>query len=534
MTMNTAQQLVFIDSRVPDIQDLLAGVQPGELVYVLDPNSDGLQQIADILAADNLSNLSAISIVSHGSVGEVTLGSTVVTDSTLDTHASALAEIGAALGSAGTLQLFGCDVGQGAAGQQFVNDLATLAGGINVAAATHDVGNPALGGSWALDAESAPDPGAAVPPAGSTTNDAGVGSVAALQSQPGSAASSAPFTQQALDNFQGLLANPVQTELWITASGGGPATELLHVDDNNGASSINNTTLWAPTSANRPTEAYQIVNVALDPTNQTYFIANANPGPISGVPQAANAILKGSLAAELSNPSGTPALTTVYYQSGTLGGPTGTGFITGIELDTANQQIYFTQRHSILKVGYNGGTVTTLATGGSNVFTDGLALDLPHNQAFFFSNTTFSTSVSGQPVISVTSNAIYVDSDLSSASVVTPTKLTMSPGDTQIAGSADFPVSLGLITGIAVDTVTEKLYSPPSPWPIRPSSAAPAPAASTNTTSSPTPAIPTRRSGWSRRRARCSSPTSTSTTPPTRITSRTSIRRSAQGSTRAA
>ena len=467
MTMDTPLQIVFIDSRVPDIRDLLAGVQPGEAVYVLDPNSDGLQQIADILAADNFSNLSAISIVSHGSVGEVTLGSTVVTDSTLDTHASALAEIGAALGSGGTLQLFGCDVGQGAAGQQFVNDLAMFAGGVNVAAATHDVGSAALGGSWALDASSAPG-GAASPPAGAAAsslppfNAAGPPPAAPLPqpTSPGStsAASSVPFTQQALNDFQGVLANPVQTELWITAGQGGPATELLHVDDNGGANSINNTTLWTPSSANRPTQAYQMVNVALDPTNQLYFLANANPGPVTGVPQAANAILKGSLGSELSNPSGTPALTTIYYQSGTLGGPSGTGFISGIDLDTANQQIYFTQRHSILKVGYNGGPVTTLATGGTSVFTDGLALDLPHNQAFFFSNTTFSTSSNGHPIISVSSNAIYVNSNLSSASVVTPTKLTMSPGDTHIGASADFPVSLGLITGIAVDTVSEKLY----------------------------------------------------------------------------
>src|SRR5262249_40161199 len=58
----------------------------------------------------------------------------------------------------------------------------------------------------------------------------------------------------------------------------------------------------------------------------------------------------------------------------------------------------------------------------------------------------------------ISSNAIYVDSTLASAGVVTPTKLTMPPGDTHIPGGADFPASLGQITGIAVDTVTEKLY----------------------------------------------------------------------------
>jgi hypothetical protein len=68
---NGPQQIVFIDSRVPDIQDLLAGLQPGEEAFVLDPNSDGIQQIANILAANNITNLSAISIVSHGETGEL-------------------------------------------------------------------------------------------------------------------------------------------------------------------------------------------------------------------------------------------------------------------------------------------------------------------------------------------------------------------------------------------------------------------------------------------------------------------------------
>jgi len=156
----STQQIVFIDGRVPDIQDLLAGLEPGVQAFVLDSGSDGLQQIAAILAADDLTDLAGISIVSHGAAGELVLGSTTLTDGNLADHSAALSEIGAALGSGGVLQLFGCDVGQGAAGQQFVNDLSTLAGGINVAAATHDVGSAALGGSWTLDVTAGP--GAAV------------------------------------------------------------------------------------------------------------------------------------------------------------------------------------------------------------------------------------------------------------------------------------------------------------------------------------------------------------------------------------
>ena len=97
MTTYSAQSIVFIDSRVPDLQDLLDGVQQGDLVYVLDPNSDGVQQIADILAADNLTGLSSISIVAHGAPGEMEIGSTLLTDQNLSQYSNALSEIGASM-----------------------------------------------------------------------------------------------------------------------------------------------------------------------------------------------------------------------------------------------------------------------------------------------------------------------------------------------------------------------------------------------------------------------------------------------------
>ena len=71
--MTKLHQVVFIDSRVPDISDLLNGLAPDTQVFVLDPDSDGLQQIADILADNDLSDLSSISIVGHGASGEMQL-----------------------------------------------------------------------------------------------------------------------------------------------------------------------------------------------------------------------------------------------------------------------------------------------------------------------------------------------------------------------------------------------------------------------------------------------------------------------------
>ncbi|HEY2134633.1 MAG TPA: DUF4347 domain-containing protein, partial [Xanthobacteraceae bacterium] len=447
-------QIVFIDSRVPDIQDLLDGLAPGEKAFVIDAASDGLQQIADILATNNLTDLSSISIVSHGESGALELGSSFVTDANLSGYSNTLAEIGAALAPGGNIQLYGCDVALGSGGQQFINDFSTLTGGAPVEAATHLVGAAALGGSWTLDAAStSPALLAGAPPVGSPA------------SSPAPAATlqvTNPFTPTALAAFDGVLAPPVVTELWMTAGVGSNNSTLEHADDTGSGTGTNAVTLFHEFSTNYPSGLNQLTNVALDPTNGVYFLVqdgNENSYP--------NAIYRGTLAPELSNPGGTPALSQIYSFGGAS---TTVGEITGIAVDSASQEVYFTESKNLLEVGYNGGAVTTLSSATGNVFADGLALDVGHNQAFFFSHTVHTTLVGGNSstsgalavtVTTVGSNAIYVDSNLGVAGTA-PTKLQLSPADGSL-GASNFPVSLGVIAGIAVDPVTEKLYFTTTP-----------------------------------------------------------------------
>src|SRR3954471_24008187 len=77
---DTRRDVVFIDPQSSDLMGLYGGTKPGGLVFVLDPNKDGVQQIVDILAAQELHDLDAIHIVSHGMEAEVKLGTTVLTD----------------------------------------------------------------------------------------------------------------------------------------------------------------------------------------------------------------------------------------------------------------------------------------------------------------------------------------------------------------------------------------------------------------------------------------------------------------------
>jgi hypothetical protein len=168
-------EILFIDSQVPDYQSLASGAKPGVEVVLLNPDSDGLQQIADFLSRHPDPNLTTIDIVAHGTSGEMMLGSTDITDANLSTHAAALAQIGAALGPDGAIELYSCNVASGTPGLQFISDLSKDAGGADVVASTHNLGDTPSGENWTLDAAT------------------------------GALKTASPFTAAAMASFQGLL-----------------------------------------------------------------------------------------------------------------------------------------------------------------------------------------------------------------------------------------------------------------------------------------------------------------------------------------
>jgi hypothetical protein len=147
------QQIVFIEGSVADYQILADGVQPGVTVVILNPDANGVQQIADYLQQHDVQNLAAISIVADGADGELQLGSTLLSASNVATYQPQLAAIGTALAPGGDLLLYGCDVAQNSAGDAFLGDLAGSTGVANVAAASHVVGAAADGGSFNLDVD---------------------------------------------------------------------------------------------------------------------------------------------------------------------------------------------------------------------------------------------------------------------------------------------------------------------------------------------------------------------------------------------
>ena len=143
-------RVVFVDSSVANVDQLIAGMPANATVVVLDSGRDGVQQIHDYLAA-NAGKVGAVDIVSHGAPGELMLGSTVLNAANLASYGSRLADIGSHMTADADLLLYGCDVASGTAGQEFIAALAA-ATGADVAASTDPTGAAAAGGDWVLEA----------------------------------------------------------------------------------------------------------------------------------------------------------------------------------------------------------------------------------------------------------------------------------------------------------------------------------------------------------------------------------------------
>jgi sugar lactone lactonase YvrE len=127
---------------------------------LLDGRGDGLAEMAAFLAGRH--DLDAVHLLCHGTAGGLDLGALPLGLGGLNERGGDLATLGAALRPGGLLEVYGCDVAAGAAGEAFVDGLAA-ATGHGVAAATHRVGVAWAGGSWGLDYQAGPGQPLALP-----------------------------------------------------------------------------------------------------------------------------------------------------------------------------------------------------------------------------------------------------------------------------------------------------------------------------------------------------------------------------------
>jgi Domain of unknown function (DUF4347) len=143
------KELVFIDKNVTNYQALLKGINPNATVILLDPTKNGVTQIAQ--AVTQYDNIDAIHIISHGEIGSLNLGNTVLNQSTIQgMYADELANIGQHLTANADILIYGCNFGQGTLGQEVSNQLAVLTG-TDIANSIDQTGATALGGDWVLE-----------------------------------------------------------------------------------------------------------------------------------------------------------------------------------------------------------------------------------------------------------------------------------------------------------------------------------------------------------------------------------------------
>jgi len=141
--------VAIVDSSVEGYEALAeAASAAGMEVIVVSGDDDGFGAVVDAL--QGRTDIDGLHILSHGGVGMVQIGDDVLSSNTLDGASDLLTVISGSLSEDGDLLLYGCRVGDGDAGRDFIESLA-IRTGADVAASDDATGADALGGDWDLE-----------------------------------------------------------------------------------------------------------------------------------------------------------------------------------------------------------------------------------------------------------------------------------------------------------------------------------------------------------------------------------------------
>jgi hypothetical protein len=149
----TRLELVIVNEDVADYKQLIDDLQASDdnrviEVVVLESDRDGFDQVSEILA--ERSDVAAVHFITHGAEGQINLGNSRLTGTTLVENTDAVAGWGKALTQDADLLFYGCDLASNADGRDLVESLSTLTGA-DVAASIDDTGHAILGGDWELE-----------------------------------------------------------------------------------------------------------------------------------------------------------------------------------------------------------------------------------------------------------------------------------------------------------------------------------------------------------------------------------------------
>lgn len=147
---STPSNIVFIDARVDNFQNLLSGIKPNTEAVILDPAQDGIEQITEFLKT-RAGTVDSVQILSHGSAGNLQIGATQLNANNLEQYQQSLQQWFPPLpNKRPDLLIYGCDVASGEQGAQFIDKLSQITGA-DVAASVDLTGSTSKGGNWILE-----------------------------------------------------------------------------------------------------------------------------------------------------------------------------------------------------------------------------------------------------------------------------------------------------------------------------------------------------------------------------------------------
>jgi hypothetical protein len=145
---SSTARLVFIDPSVENAQSLIESTNADTKVILLDRTQDGIDQISQVLAGYR--NVESVHIVSHGSIGSLTLGNVTLDLSTLSRYKSELKSWSDSLSIDADILLYGCNVAAG--DNSLISQLSEITGA-DIAASIDPTGSATRGGNWTLEAK---------------------------------------------------------------------------------------------------------------------------------------------------------------------------------------------------------------------------------------------------------------------------------------------------------------------------------------------------------------------------------------------
>lgn len=146
---DSRSQIVFVDTSVADVQDLIRNVSDDTEIIFIDSTRDGMDQMAQALAGRQ--NVTSIAILSHGTDARLLLGTSNLTLESLQSrYAEDWAIIADSLGPNAQILLYGCDIAEFEDGRSLIDAIA-LTTKASVAASTNLTGSALQQGDWNLE-----------------------------------------------------------------------------------------------------------------------------------------------------------------------------------------------------------------------------------------------------------------------------------------------------------------------------------------------------------------------------------------------